>query len=95
MDSISNENNLEIKTSPELIRLLGEKLYSNPLHSILTRELIQNAVDSHYANKTGYINVNVTGNDNVLTIDVDDKGCGMNKDVLTSNNINVLIYKNS
>ena len=46
MTTLDNTRKVQIVTSPELIKLLGKKLYSLPLPIISMRELIQNAIDA-------------------------------------------------
>jgi len=70
-----------IKTSPELIKLLGEKLYSLPLPIILLRELIQNSIDASKLDKKP-IKVNLDCSRDKFALIVQDSGCGMDEDVL-------------
>ncbi len=70
----------QITTSLDLIKLLGEKLYSSRLDAILARELLQNAIDASDNTKI-CIDMSWDSND-VFTIDVDDIGCGMDENVL-------------
>ena len=49
---------VQIVTSPELIKLLGRKLYSLPLPTIVLRELVQNAIDASQSNQKVEITFN-------------------------------------
>lgn len=80
-----------ITTSPELIKLLGDKLYDGRLDAILIRELIQNAVDA--SPKGGEINVvtnwEIRDGGVDFSLGVEDFGIGMDKQVLTEVFLNI------
>jgi len=78
---------LTITTSPELIRLLGEKLYDNRLDAILVRELLQNAVDAGKKGSPIDIYTNYHGSE--FEIIVEDRGCGMSEDTLVNVFLNI------
>jgi hypothetical protein len=71
-----------ITISQDLIGLLGKKLYSNPLSVIVTRELIQNAVDASYPGSVINVTLDKDYSNNQYKINVTDKGIGMSKDTL-------------
>lgn len=74
-----------ITTSPELIKLLGEKLYDSPLYWILVRELIQNAVDASGKSDPVYVNIDFpyrSWSEEVFSLMVEDEGCGMDEETL-------------
>ncbi len=70
----------QITTSTSLIKMLGEKLYSNKLDFILIRELLQNSVDASTDNTR--IIINTHWDRDTFCIEVDDLGCGMDEHIL-------------
>ena len=74
----------QITATPELIKILGKKLYNNPLPVILARELLQNSRD---ACLRGHRKISMTIERTPATIPAiqitcDDDGCGMDRDTL-------------
>ncbi len=77
MSAKLNLKEIQITTSPTLIKLLGEKLYQNATSVILARELLQNSRDACLK----------TGGKIKITFDTqgiicEDTGCGMDEDTL-------------
>lgn len=72
----------QIVVNQTLIELLGDKLYTNRLDVILTRELLQNAVDA--SPKDSPIYINYRWEEPYFYIEVSDQGCGMTAEVLTT-----------
>lgn len=72
--------NVAITASPEMIRMLGKKLYSRPLPTILFRELLQNSRDATLHG--GKILIDTDNTAGTFTIKCDDTGVGMDDNIL-------------
>src|SRR3990172_1902824 len=75
----------QLTISPELIQLLGKKLYNNPLIVILVRELLQNSHDAQSTKidlDVSYQEDNEDFNKSTVTLTCTDNGTGMSEDTL-------------
>jgi hypothetical protein len=80
-DKMNASKNVAITTSPELIRLLGKKLYTNHSMTILARELLQNSRDATLGGGKINMTMEKLGNDQI-SISCTDTGIGMGEDTL-------------
>jgi len=80
--------NAELTVNPNVLRMLGRKLYSSHPLVICTRELLQNSIDACNAKKSAKTDIKIEitteyiDDNEITTLICTDNGIGMSKDVL-------------
>lgn len=84
---MSTQQKTQLSVSPEMIKLLGEKLYTSHTSVIVTRELVQNAIDAVKMTKNAKNRVVIEyffdSYSNKYHLTVKDQGVGMSEFTLT------------
>lgn len=82
---MNTKQNANLSISPQVIAMLGRKLYSNHPLVIVVRELLQNSVDAckrKGVNPDIIINIDIDNNKEEINVSCTDNGEGMTEDVL-------------
>ena len=77
--------NTNLKISPEVIRMLGRKLYSSHPLPIVVRELLQNSIDAckrYDVTPQIDISIDIDTEDKMINVTCKDNGEGMTEDIL-------------